>query len=162
MQPGCYEYSGGAPIPGCVCHPSCNNCGYYDNPIMFNDCITCSNGNVVVPHYGDGTGSCLPEVDVATATGCFSSSVDPIPDCTCHKSCQACGFSEDPTSYTDCLSCKNSKAEVMVDFHYPATFQYGEKYDIGHCVKVPDNLAMYEMLQKQEKEIEKLKRKLKM
>jgi len=158
--PGCYGNQNQLdPFPGCECHPSCSTCGYYDNPVQYNDCIACSNStHVVKPHYGDGTGSCIV-MDLATASGCYASPGEPIPDCTCHKSCKACGFSEDPTSYTNCLSCTMRNTPVVKDFHYPESFTF-EDFDMGHCITVPDNLAMYEIVLEQAKDIAELKSKV--
>lgn len=42
----------------CECHPSCKTCGYSDNPIGMNQCLTCKNGTDVNKLYENGAGWC--------------------------------------------------------------------------------------------------------
>lgn len=42
----------------CQCHPSCKTCGYSDNPIGMNQCLSCKNGTDVNQLYENGAGWC--------------------------------------------------------------------------------------------------------
>lgn len=57
LKSGCYDGNRDF-IPGCSCHSSCKNCGFYDDPIDLNDCIECADGGTVNIVYSDGTGTC--------------------------------------------------------------------------------------------------------
>jgi hypothetical protein len=45
VQAVCYDYDAEGEtveISDCTCHSSCGSCGYYDDPVEFDDCLTCS------------------------------------------------------------------------------------------------------------------------
>jgi len=97
---GCFD-SEGQQLPNCNCHESCATCGFYDDPTYADDCWTCAAGGRVYPVYSDGTGLCLEP----TATGCFDSEGQQLPNCNCHESCATCGFYDNPTEADDCWTC---------------------------------------------------------
>ena len=45
-------------VDNCECHPSCETCGYSDNPIGMNQCLKCKNGTEVNKLYSNGAGWC--------------------------------------------------------------------------------------------------------
>ena len=54
----CYDASR-EPIPDCVCHPSCDTCGYNSDPIRDDDCITCRDEGTNLQMFPDEeTGVC--------------------------------------------------------------------------------------------------------
>ena len=108
---GCYNTSRGE-ISGCSCDSTCLACGYTDVPPPTGrlDCITCANGGDVWPYYPDNTGACLE----LNATGCFDSTGLQINDCTCHSSCEACGFYYDPSAADDCWTCADGGSVTPV------------------------------------------------
>jgi hypothetical protein len=61
--------------------------------------------------YDDGSGHCEIKAD-----GCWEDEDDDLEDynsdCTCHESCGACGYNDDPTDYDDCLTCSDPTFEV--------------------------------------------------
>lgn len=129
VEDGCYA-APSAKLRDCACHDSCAACGYSANPSTRDSCITCSDPSAdLVVKYLDGTGRCVsdseppdtpgneepsaipdpdPFSDNVVETdmeGCYMTADFPISDCTCHESCKACGYGENPTAMTDCISC---------------------------------------------------------
>mmetsp|Transcript_15153 Transcript_15153/g.45921 ORF Transcript_15153/g.45921 Transcript_15153/m.45921 type:complete len:234 (-) Transcript_15153:236-937(-) len=105
---GCYDdpFFSQFLIQNCTCDSSCQACRYTNsfNPPDYRSCVTCSNGGVVYPYLSDGTnaiGFCLEP----TATGCFDSEGQQLPNCNCHESCATCGFYDNPTEADDCWTC---------------------------------------------------------
>ena len=107
---GCYdEDEASIAEEECACHESCGACGYAEDPTGSNDCLYCSDPTYEVnPLYADGTGVCVK------SDGCYENEADDssIADCTCHESCGACGYAEDPTGYDSCLTCSDPTYEV--------------------------------------------------
>jgi len=103
---GCYRQPG-VPIArrDCKCDPSCKSCGYNAKPTLPSDCIICADGSEVKPAYSDGTGYCGPTPDPMSDAGCFLNDLVMIPNCKCHPSCKSCGYTSDPTSAADCITC---------------------------------------------------------
>jgi hypothetical protein len=59
--------------------------------------------------YADGSGHCQTAIP-----GCYEDEDDDevISDCTCHESCGACGYYDEPTDFDDCLTCSDPLYEV--------------------------------------------------
>jgi len=55
--------------------------------------------------------------DTANAIGCYEYLGGPqIAGCTCHSSCRACGYNDEPTEADDCITCADgSTVEAVYD-----------------------------------------------
>mmetsp|Transcript_6040 Transcript_6040/g.18198 ORF Transcript_6040/g.18198 Transcript_6040/m.18198 type:complete len:448 (+) Transcript_6040:66-1409(+) len=102
----CFNETGHG-IPDCECFSGCETCGYYAQPTIYWDCITCADGSEVQVVWPDGTGTCL--------SGCYDSGLESIADCECHESCTACGYYDNPVNDDDCVSCPDDSVLSIVD-----------------------------------------------
>jgi hypothetical protein len=52
----------------------------------------------------------------ASPSGCFSdpSSSQPIPNCACHSTCNACGYNPGPTGASNCITCADGSSVTPV------------------------------------------------
>jgi len=153
----------GNPVGGCQCHPTCHTCGYSTNPTGEGNCLTCAEGLVLVPGRDGVTGKC-------EAPGlCYSSPHgDALHGCQCHATCHACGYNNNPTLVSDCISCPpgrslhNGKCELpkacygdvppwqggkdkgCICYHtcqtcgFPSKSQNGVPDGIDNCLSCPD------------------------
>ena len=112
------------PIANCRCHSSCGSCGYNNNPVRDIDCITCAKDDVNVDSiFGDGTGRCLEKATKETGSSgrCFQNKNDlrqgkAIKNCSCHSSCNNCGFFGRPNREIDCIDCSQKGTSVEAVF----------------------------------------------
>lgn len=55
---GCYDGNRDLIGSDCECDSTCGACGFYDDPVWPEDCITCADGSNVTAIFSDGTGAC--------------------------------------------------------------------------------------------------------
>jgi hypothetical protein len=55
---GCYDGNRDLIGSDCECDSTCGACGFYDDPVWPEDCITCADGSNVTAIFSDGTGCC--------------------------------------------------------------------------------------------------------
>lgn len=48
--------------------------------------------------------------ETGSASGCYGSDLNKIEGCTCDASCEACGFTENPSAEGECVACGTGKA----------------------------------------------------
>lgn len=113
---GCYDEDY-VNLPYCTCHSSCESCRYKNSQINEFDCISCSDGSDVNPVYKDGSGHC------GNLKGCYNDEYMKVSNCTCHSSCEACGYTSDnPIEEFNCISCADGSSVNSVN-----------KDGTGHC-----------------------------
>jgi len=96
---GCYD-GDNEKIQYCKCHSSCESCGFWDEPTDANNCISCADGSDVNVMYDDGTGYC------GKISGCYKRYLnEKIKGCSCHSSCEACGYNKRSDTVLDCITC---------------------------------------------------------
>lgn len=109
LASGCYKNEGDtSTLDACDCHDSCKACGFGDAPTEHFNCLSCSNpAHELTFEPGEKFGKCLLPAVPAKPDGCYKEAGDttPIDDCKCHESCKTCGYNENPTLSTECLTC---------------------------------------------------------
>jgi len=104
--PGCYD-SNLTLVDGCQCHPTCRTCGYDSRPVLRNNCLECHDERQLQDYNPvTGTGTCLKPM----REGCYNAALQRIPGCVCHSTCATCGYEDNPTGPSHCITCRSGQA----------------------------------------------------
>jgi V8-like Glu-specific endopeptidase len=120
LEDGCYDEDSDL-IDGCACDDSCASCGYYNNPVNADDCVSCKAGGRLNLVFEIGAGECEYGSDVVESV-CGEKSM-PINRCGETK-CLAKSIFSDQEACVALLDQSASCDSAVVD--YPEANLCGE------------------------------------